>query len=142
MQRFFSTFPGNWPGAGLLVLRVAVGGVAVLEGAAAMRSSSGPVAAPWLLGLIAVVSGAALLAGFLTPACGAVAGVSALALTFGPLSSAAASPLDATAALLVAADATALVLLGPGALSVDARLFGRREIVVPRESRRGPGLRL
>jgi hypothetical protein len=26
----------------------------------------------------------------------------------------------------------AQVLLGPGAFSVDARLFGRREIVIPR----------
>lgn len=26
----------------------------------------------------------------------------------------------------------AIVLLGPGALSIDARIFGRREIVIPR----------
>jgi hypothetical protein len=31
-----------------------------------------------------------------------------------------------------------IALLGPGAYSVDARLFGRREIVVPR-ARRGSG---
>ena len=29
----------------------------------------------------------------------------------------------------------ALLFLGPGAYSVDARLFGRREIVIPRRSR-------
>jgi hypothetical protein len=29
-----------------------------------------------------------------------------------------------------------VALLGPGAFSVDARLFGRREIVVPRAARR------
>jgi hypothetical protein len=27
--------------------------------------------------------------------------------------------------------ATAIALLGPGSLSVDARLFGRREIIIP-----------
>jgi hypothetical protein len=38
--------------------------------------------------------------------------------------------------LFLVAVAAALVLLGPGALSIDARLFGRREIVVPRAPRR------
>jgi hypothetical protein len=32
--------------------------------------------------------------------------------------------------------AAAALAVGPGAFSVDARLFGRREIVVPRASRR------
>jgi hypothetical protein len=34
-------------------------------------------------------------------------------------------------AALVALIAAALVLLGPGALSLDARWFGRREIIIP-----------
>jgi uncharacterized membrane protein YphA (DoxX/SURF4 family) len=38
-------------------------------------------------------------------------------------------------ALLVAVIATAVVLLGPGALSMDARLFGRREIIIPPSAR-------
>jgi hypothetical protein len=33
------------------------------------------------------------------------------------------------------AAAVAIVLTGPGALSLDARLFGRREIVIPRTPR-------
>jgi uncharacterized membrane protein YphA (DoxX/SURF4 family) len=44
---------------------------------------------------------------------------------------------DALAALNMAAMSLALVLLGPGAISLDARLFGRREIIIP-ESRRFP----
>jgi hypothetical protein len=31
--------------------------------------------------------------------------------------------------------AVAVALLGPGAFAVDARLFGRREVVIPRPSR-------
>jgi hypothetical protein len=38
---------------------------------------------------------------------------------------------------LVLIDAVSIVLLGPGAFSVDARLFGRREIHI-RESYRAP----
>jgi hypothetical protein len=34
-------------------------------------------------------------------------------------------------------DAVALAMLGPGAHSVDARLFGRREIIIP-DCRRRP----
>jgi hypothetical protein len=30
----------------------------------------------------------------------------------------------------------AIILLGPGSLSLDARLFGRREIIIPRGPRR------
>jgi hypothetical protein len=32
---------------------------------------------------------------------------------------------------LCAAIAVAVIFLGPGALSLDARLFGRREIIIP-----------
>jgi hypothetical protein len=36
---------------------------------------------------------------------------------------------------LVMVVAVAVILLGPGALSLDARLFGRREIIIPRAPR-------
>ncbi len=39
------------------------------------------------------------------------------------------------AALLIV-DAVALALLGPGAHSIDAYLFGRREIIIPSDSSR------
>ena len=34
-------------------------------------------------------------------------------------------------AILAAIIAVAIVFLGPGAFSLDARLFGRREIIIP-----------
>jgi len=33
--------------------------------------------------------------------------------------------------------AAAIALLGPGAFSLDARLFGRREIVIPKDKKQG-----
>jgi len=35
------------------------------------------------------------------------------------------------AAFTLAAISAALILLGPGAFSLDGRLFGRREIIIP-----------
>jgi len=39
--------------------------------------------------------------------------------------------ISASTAFILAAISAALVLLGPGAFSLDARLFGRREIIIP-----------
>lgn len=36
--------------------------------------------------------------------------------------------------MLGAVIATALICLGPGAFSVDARMFGRREVIIPKSS--------
>jgi hypothetical protein len=38
---------------------------------------------------------------------------------------------------LSAVIALAVICLGPGALSLDARLFGRREIIIPTSFRKG-----
>ena len=66
---------------------------------------------------------------------GVIAGLSLLAIAVSWLPVAPAGPLlDRVGALCVAAVAAALVLLGPGALSLDARLFGRREIGIPHHS--------
>ena len=45
------------------------------------------------------------------------------------------SLLSSIAHLNLAIVSVALVLLGPGALSLDARLFGRREIIIPDHKR-------
>jgi uncharacterized membrane protein YphA (DoxX/SURF4 family) len=83
------------------------------------------------------VSGLGLVAGLLTPAAAAGVAVSTLALV-----ATSASPVDAglatdwRTAAFVAADALALAMLGPGAHSIDAWLFGRREILVSDDGRR------
>lgn len=86
----------------------------------------------WAVGSLAIVVGSAIFFGFLTPAATAMAtigylmtGVSSFLMTK------ATNHINALAAFNLAAISTALVLLGPGAFSLDARLFGRREIIIP-----------
>jgi uncharacterized membrane protein YphA (DoxX/SURF4 family) len=79
-----------------------------------------------------VIAGAATLAGALTPASSAALAAIDLARIFSLVPLASWQLLDGRPEILLrAALAVALVMLGPGAHSVDAYLFGRREIVFP-----------
>jgi uncharacterized membrane protein YphA (DoxX/SURF4 family) len=84
----------------------------------------------WAINVVAIVSGVSLLVGFLTP--GTLAGL--CVMLFWVPTFAANRYLDGVVAVLIISDAAALVLLGPGAFSLDARLFSRREILIPHES--------
>ena len=133
MQRYFSTFPGSWPGVGLLLLRIVVGGAAAIQGAAYVTQTTEPNALTWIASVLAVVSGAALVAGFLTPASGVAAGLTTLFIAATWAAPHTSLLIERVAAVFMIVDAAALALLGPGAHSLDARLFGRREIIVPRD---------
>jgi uncharacterized membrane protein YphA (DoxX/SURF4 family) len=93
------------------------------------------------MGPLALVCGALLVASSLTVLVGVLTGTSATLLAatimcwFWLPVHGDASLSDSPAALLTLADAVAISLLGPGAFSIDARLFGPREIVVSRERR-------
>jgi len=82
--------------------------------------------------LIALVSGVLLLVGVLTPLASLLvaSGGAGIALSWLPASLS--NVFDARlSAMFVAIIAAALVFLGPGAFSLDSRLFGRREIIIP-----------
>jgi uncharacterized membrane protein YphA (DoxX/SURF4 family) len=115
---------------------MAVGLAAIGQGYACVTGAGGPAIPAVAAGLLAITAGALLAIGFLTPCAGAliVLGCAALAQPWLPVLTSEGSP-EARAALFVGAVAAALVPLGPGAFSLDARLFGRREIVIPA----GPG---
>ena len=131
LQRAFSTFPDGAPGAGLLLLRAAAGAALLVQGAAYLISWQG-IGLTLIVGLPTVASGALLLVGYLTPLAAIVAGLFCVGSAFSwfPMPN-----LELFEAKLTAALATAIVLslvcLGPGAFSLDARFFGRREIIIP-----------
>ncbi|MBI3896212.1 MAG: PqqD family peptide modification chaperone [Acidobacteria bacterium] len=122
MQRLFSGFPDGWPGMSILFLRLAAGILLIHDGIADLLGP--PRLMPVLCELLAVGAGVLLLAGLWTPVSGTLAAILELWLA----SSGTGDPRNA---FLMAAMAAALTMLGPGAWSVDARLFGRRRIRIP-----------
>jgi hypothetical protein len=111
-------------------LRASIGVVAIFDGVAALAGNGNSVT-PSLAGGLAVLSGVSLLIGLLTPVASGLAALGAIGLALYRLPLPAADPFDSKPLTI----SVAVALLGPGALSVDARLFGRREIIIPRAPR-------
>ena len=125
MKRFFSTFAHGRPGLALLLLRLTAGLVLFVRGVSLLGSET-PGAV--LLAAAAVIAGLLLVAGLWTPITGAVAAVAGVWPGLP-------QPGDALANVLWVATAIALALIGPGAYSCDARLFGWQRIDIRDRSR-------
>ena len=121
MRRLFSTFACGWPGAGLLFMRL-VAGVSLI-GHGLTRLRTGPPMEPAILEIFAIAAGILLLAGLWTPISGALVAI------FG-FWNAISQPGDPWANIFLGTIGAALALVGPGAWSVDARLFGWKRIDV------------
>jgi uncharacterized membrane protein YphA (DoxX/SURF4 family) len=78
-----------------------------------------------------VVCGIALTLGIFTSVCSTLVGLGYALVLFTPFGGDVLPRHDCAAAVVSLAAAVGLGLLGPGAFSIDARLFGRREIFIP-----------
>lgn len=118
MQRLFSTFANSWPGFGLLIQRLFLGVALIHHGIARLKT---PAAGSIVPEISEVVLGLFILAGLWTPVVGAmVASVELwIALEAGN---------DIWTSLTLAVFGGTLAMIGPGAWSIDARLFGRKHI--------------
>jgi uncharacterized membrane protein YphA (DoxX/SURF4 family) len=133
LRRLYSTFPGSWSGLGLLLLRVALGGTLIVQGSAYFPELHDSRFGAWAMCLALLGSGSALLMGFLTPVTSALAFAFSMGITLSWLPAPSwnfltGNPLSMDAVVI----ALAAVFLGPGEFSVDARLFGRRKVIIPR----------
>jgi putative oxidoreductase len=128
MRRLFSTFARGAPGAGLLLMRLASGIGLVVDGVMVLRAE--PPLVPALLHTFSAGLGLLLLAGLWTPIVGAVAAVDALWYAF--------SSGHPGRWIMLATLCAALALIGPGAWSVDARIFGWKRLDIPDRKRQAP----
>jgi putative oxidoreductase len=122
LQRLFSAFPNSWPGTGLLLQRVATAAFLFCVAFGDLRGASQfALIFPHLIGAGA---GILLLLGLWTPICGTLIAVVEAWVAF---SSAGGSGIPIMLAIL----GTTLAMIGPGAWSIDARLFGRKHFEIP-----------
>jgi uncharacterized membrane protein YphA (DoxX/SURF4 family) len=88
------------------------------------------------VGLLVAASGASLLIGFLTPFATVLTGLAGASVALSWLPAPTLNLFEPRLSMIfVVVMAAAIMLLGPGAFSLDSRLFGRREIIISHPSR-------
>jgi len=124
MQRLFSTFASGWPGKGLLIQRALI--AAVLAHNTLTNLPRTPQFAEFLADGIALVGALLLVVGVCTP-------IAAAAITVVELWFAFSRTGDPWTSCILAVLSGTLAMIGPGAWSVDAHLFGRKHIDISNE---------
>ena len=121
MQRLYSTFADRWPGVGLLLQRFVV--AILLVRICVIHLTNSPFSTSMLLHIIGACAGMLFLVGLWTPLMGILIALVELWIIVANLG-------DPWISLVLATIGGALAMLGPGAFSVDARLYGRRHLEV------------
>lgn len=121
MQRLYSTFPNGRPGVGLLLLRLAAGGSLIFERIPMITPVSS--SSLWEIHMALVFVGVCVCLGIWTPIAG---GFEAAAEALMTLS----RPAQYQGHVLLAVLTVSLTMLGPGAWSIDALIFGRKRIAI------------
>jgi putative oxidoreductase len=123
MQRLFSTFADGWPGIGLLVQRLLIGS-ALLHYDIAHIEQPGK-AAIFVPSLIEAIAGMLMIVGLWTPMSGVLIALTEVGAVFWSSS-------DPCIAIILSTLALSLAMIGPGAWSIDAHLFGRKHMDIPK----------
>jgi len=119
LQRLFSTFADGWPGAGLLLQRILT--AILLIRLCIIGIEGGPFSLAMIPHIIVGSAAILLLIGLWTPIVGALIIVIEFWMAIVHMS-------DPRMAIIVGTLAATIAMIGPGAWSIDARLFGRRHV--------------
>jgi uncharacterized membrane protein YphA (DoxX/SURF4 family) len=131
LQRPFSRYPVGWPGIGLGILRLVASSSSAFRGVRFLASAKSHGSPFWLLGLAEVCLGTGIALGILTPVFSAFAAATFIYSAIPAIASQACDlGMNSLAVIPMVSIPLALVFTGPGAYSLDAWLFGRREIVI------------
>ena len=124
MQRLFSTFADGWPGKGLFLLRLITSFALIHFGIASLGDV--PMLATVVQQIVGVGAGIFILLGLWTPVAGALVAIVKGWIALSRYFSHSGDPLIP---IMLAALGAALAMVGPGAWSIDARLFGRKRLL-------------
>ena len=119
LQRLFSTFANGWPGAGILLQRGLAGLLLLHHGIAQVLDK--PQGMTMIPEMIGAASGIFLIAGLWTPVAGTVATMAEVWVMLTGMH-------EPLIQLMLATLSATIAMIGPGAWSVDARIFGRKHI--------------
>jgi uncharacterized membrane protein YphA (DoxX/SURF4 family) len=109
----------------------------IRDGACLPEAADRPVF--YVASVLGILAGGLLSVGFLTTVAGIGGGMVAMLTAFKILPVCSSGGFDSRQGFIFGlAILLALAILGPGAYSIDARLFGRREIIIPPASGREP----
>ena len=131
MQRLFFAFPTGLPGAGLLLLRFAVALTGLYEGHLFLTTSAATFSVLVALRLAFYTAAFFIFIGMATPIASFSIFAGAACCLLGSWTSWSSFSANDMILLNLATMTVVNAAVGPGAFSVDARLFGRREIVLP-----------
>jgi uncharacterized membrane protein YphA (DoxX/SURF4 family) len=131
----FSAYPGGLAGIGLVLLRSVIGFTAAWQGLLCLATTDAG-ATIRIAGGLAVLTGILLVTGFRTRLASFLIALGIAFISLHTLSPPTRELFDWLLPILFAETmSTALVFLGPGAFSIDAYLYGRKEIIIPYRSR-------
>jgi uncharacterized membrane protein YphA (DoxX/SURF4 family) len=119
LQRLFSTFANGWPGLGLFLQRTLTAAILVRFGLIGLSDTT--VSTSELPQIVAACAGILLLIGLWTPLVGTLIAVVEVWIALTQAG-------DPWMPMVLATLGGTAAMIGPGAWSMDARLFGRKHI--------------
>ena len=137
LQKIILNYPSGRSGFALLLLRLTLGIICVLQGINYLADYRTAPLSIWIIAVFFILCGVFVTCGLMTSIAAFIIFTGIILITLNIIP---AMPnnlfLPTIPVIYSSVTAIAITLIGPGSLSFDAMLFGRREIIIP--SRNNP----